>query len=402
MVLHRSRGKDTRRVDLKPPSLMRPNSTLQLPVKVGGLAAGEEARVVVAAVDVGILNLTNYKPPSPDDYYLGQRALSADIRDLYGELIDGMQGTRGQIRYRRRRGRAAAGKSADAGRRSRSIPASSRVGADGTAEVDLRRPRLRRHAARHGGGVEQGQGRPRQRRRSRARSGRAHRDAAALPAARRPIRACISISTMSKAQPATTPSPSPARTPLGRRWRHAEADACAPRSAAPRPCRSPPTRPATAPCKVSVSGPAGFALERSFTLTVRSPAQILARRTVKPIAKGESLTLSSDMFADLVPGTGAVSVSVGASAALDAASLLAALDRYPYRCSEQITSRALPLLYVSELARRRMSRSIRRRDQHIRDCDRGAADAAGFATARSACGASAATMSGSTPMSPTF
>ena len=60
--------------------------------------AGEEARVVVAAVDVGILNLTNYKPPAPDDYYLGQRRLTAEIRDLYGQLIDGMQGTRGQIR----------------------------------------------------------------------------------------------------------------------------------------------------------------------------------------------------------------------------------------------------------------------------------------------------------------
>ena len=69
-----------------------------MPVKVGGLAAGEEARIVVAAVDVGILNLTNYKPPAPDDYYLGQRRLTAEIRDLYGQLIDGMQGTRGQIR----------------------------------------------------------------------------------------------------------------------------------------------------------------------------------------------------------------------------------------------------------------------------------------------------------------
>ncbi len=44
---------------------------------------------------------------------------------------------------------------------------------------------------------------------------------------------------------------------------------------------------------------------------MRPPAQILARRTIKPIAKGESVTLSSDLFADLVPGTGAVSVSVG-------------------------------------------------------------------------------------------
>jgi len=29
-----------------------------------------------------------------EDYYLGQRALSVDIRDLYGQLIDGMQGAR--------------------------------------------------------------------------------------------------------------------------------------------------------------------------------------------------------------------------------------------------------------------------------------------------------------------
>src|SRR6202035_5392900 len=92
------RGAKTLSVDLKPPALIRPNSGLHIPVKVGGFAAGEEARVVVAAVDVGILNLTNYKPPSPDDYYLGQQALSAEIRDLYGDLIDGMQGTRGELR----------------------------------------------------------------------------------------------------------------------------------------------------------------------------------------------------------------------------------------------------------------------------------------------------------------
>jgi uncharacterized protein YfaS (alpha-2-macroglobulin family) len=51
-----------------------------------------------------------------------------------------------------------------------------------------------------------------------------------------------------------------------------------------------------------------------------------------------------------VPGTGGVSISVGLSTALDAAALLAALDRYPFGCSEQIASRALPLLYVNDLA----------------------------------------------------
>src|SRR5262249_58712686 len=35
---------------------------------------------------------------APEDYYLGQRRLTAEIRDLYGQLIDGMQGARGQIK----------------------------------------------------------------------------------------------------------------------------------------------------------------------------------------------------------------------------------------------------------------------------------------------------------------
>ncbi len=88
----------TLQVNLSPPALVRPNTTMRLPVKLTGLNPGEDAKVVVAAVDVGILNLTNYKPPAPDDYYLGQRRLTAEIRDLYGQLIDGMQGTRGQLK----------------------------------------------------------------------------------------------------------------------------------------------------------------------------------------------------------------------------------------------------------------------------------------------------------------
>ncbi len=121
---------------MKTPALLRPNSALQIPIKVDGLKAGEEARITVAAVDVGILNLTNYKPPSASDYYLGQRALSADMRDLYGNLIDGMQGTRGQIRT-----------GGDEGAQLQGNPPSGppvalfsgivNVGADGTAQVSF-------------------------------------------------------------------------------------------------------------------------------------------------------------------------------------------------------------------------------------------------------------------------
>src|SRR5947199_4116459 len=88
----------TLQVELSPQPLVRPGTALKIPVKLGGLNPGEDAKIVIAAVDVGILNLTNYKPPAPDDYYLGQRRLTSEIRDLYGKLIDGMQGTRGQLK----------------------------------------------------------------------------------------------------------------------------------------------------------------------------------------------------------------------------------------------------------------------------------------------------------------
>jgi uncharacterized protein YfaS (alpha-2-macroglobulin family) len=101
---------------------------------------------------------------------------------------------------------------------------------------------------------------------------------------------------------------------------------------------------------VKVSGPDNFALERSYALDVRPATQTLTRRTVRTLAKGETLTLSKDLFAEFVPGTGRVGLSVAVSTSLDAATLLNALDRYPFGCSEQIASRAMAMLYVNELA----------------------------------------------------
>src|SRR5882724_6982266 len=130
----------TLQVNLAPPPLVRPGTALKIPVKLGGLNPGEDAKIVVAAVDVGILNLTNYKPPAPDDFYLGQRRLTSEIRDLYGQLIDGMQGTRGQLKT--------GGDSA--GAELQGSPPTQKplalysgivtVGADGTAEISFEIP----------------------------------------------------------------------------------------------------------------------------------------------------------------------------------------------------------------------------------------------------------------------
>ncbi len=76
----------------------QPRGPLSIPVTVSGLPAMTDAYVTVAAVDVGILNLTNYKAPDPEGWYFGQRRMGIELRDLYGLLIDGSLGATGRLR----------------------------------------------------------------------------------------------------------------------------------------------------------------------------------------------------------------------------------------------------------------------------------------------------------------
>jgi uncharacterized protein YfaS (alpha-2-macroglobulin family) len=334
--------------DMKLPALLRPNSTLRIPVQVAGLAPGEDARIVVAAVDVGILNLTNYKPPAPDDYYLGQRRLTAEIRDLYGQLIDGMQGARGQIKT-----------GGDAGAQLQGSPPTQKplalysgivaVKPDGAAEVVFDIPDFAGTARVMAVAWSKGKV-------GRAVGDVTIRDPLVLTATLPRFllngdRGTMHLELDNLEGPAgdyRVEATSEGNNVVGAPAPHTLKLAAKQRSSITVPLSA--AAAGTADVIVRVGGPAGFSLERHYALTVRPATQILARRTVKPLAQGESLTLSNDLFADLVPGSTSVAVSVGVSTALDAAALLTALDRYPFGCSEQITSRALPLLYVNDLA----------------------------------------------------
>src|ERR1700677_1600332 len=296
------RAAKTLTVDLNVPSLLRPNSSLQVPIKVEGRAAGEEARIVVAAVDVGILNLTNYKPPAPDDYYLGQRALSAEIRDLYGDLIDGLQGARGQIRSGGDQGAELQG-SPPTGPPVALYSGIVTVGADGNAEIAFDvtdfAGTLRVMAVAW----------------SRDKVARATSDvvvrdpvvlSATLPRFLLPgdqsslhldldnVEGAAGDYAIAMTRAVTRAARVTQKLTLRGKERGALNVPVMANAAG------------NGTIRVNVTGPSGFALQRSFVMAVRPPAQILARRTVKSIAKGESLTVSSDLFADLVPGTGSV------------------------------------------------------------------------------------------------
>jgi hypothetical protein len=356
----------TLQVALSPPPLVRPGTALKIPVKLGGLNPGEDAKIVVAAVDVGILNLTNYKPPAPDDYYLGQRRMTSEIRDLYGQLIDGMQGTRGQIRT--------GGDSA--GAELQGSPPTQKplalysgiitVGADGTAEISFDIPEFA------------GTARVMAVAWNSTRVGRASidvtvRDPVVLTATlprfllngdkgtmsfdldnveSAPGDYSISVKTSGPVKVTGNPTTT---VKLAAKQRTSMALAIDAGGAG------------TAHFDVDIRGPNGLTLARHYALDVKAATQVLARRSIRTLAKGESLTLTSDMFSDLVSGTGSVSLSVGLSTALDAATILKALDRYPHGCSEQIASRAMPLLYVNDLAAGAHLAMDTAADQRIRD-----------------------------------
>ena len=113
-------------VALDTPPAVRPAGPVTVSATVSGLDAGENATIVISGVDLGILNITRYKTPQPQNYFFAQRRLGLEMRDLYGKLIDGMQGSRGAIRS----GGDEGGMEMPAGRspkcRSRSIPARCR------------------------------------------------------------------------------------------------------------------------------------------------------------------------------------------------------------------------------------------------------------------------------------
>ncbi|MGC1467202.1 MAG: alpha-2-macroglobulin [Pseudolabrys sp.] len=360
------RGAHTLAVNMTLPPVLRPDTTLNVPVKIGGLKAGEEARIVVAAVDVGILNLTNYKPPAPDDYYLGQRRLTAEVRDLYGQLIDGMQGAAGAIR---------SGGDIGAVELSGSPPTQAplalysgivTVGADGSAQVHFDIPAFA------------GTVRVMAVAWSKDKVGKASgdvvvRDPVVLTATLPRFLRTGDHGAMQLELDNVEGTAGDYRVTLAAEGSATiEGDALRTMTLAAKqrdhvsvPLNAAGAGPAT--IKVNVAGPNGFALDRSYVLDTRPATQILTRRTIRALAKGESLTLSKDMFADLVPGTGHVGLSVSISTALDAATLIAALDRYPYNCSEQVTSRAMALLYADELAKQARLGPDGEFDKRIRD-----------------------------------
>jgi len=332
---------------------IKSGSTLEVPVEVEGLAPGEPARITVAAVDVGILNLTRFRSPAPERWFNAQTKLGTEIRDYYGRLIDGMRAERGSLR---------SGGDADQGIAMQGAPPVEEtvsvfsgiveVGSDGKATVSFDLPDFNgsvRLMAVAWTSTKVGH----------ATGNVIVRDAVALTLATPRFltlgdEAQLGFSLHNVEGPKGTyqlnVTGGSENAPLAD-----VASRDVPLTAGQRVSEAVTLKPETLGLHtytVAISGPGGISVSRELNLDVKAPAGDIRRTTIAKIKPGGSLQLSSDLIADLIPERSEVSVSVGPAARFDAAGMIASLDRYPYGCAEQTVSKALPLVYAKAVAAR--------------------------------------------------
>ncbi len=337
-------------VTLDAPEEITPRGRLTAGLTIDNLAPGQQAFVTVAAVDVGILNLTGFDSPDPTGHYFGQRRLGVEIRDLYGRLIDGMNGAMGQVRSG---GDAAAGMEMQSPPPTEDLVAfhSGRVtvGADGRAEIGFDIPDFNgtvrlMAVAWSAQGVGQ------------AEADVLVRDPVVITAS---LPRFLAPGDRSRLLLELTH----VKGPAGDMPLEIVAEGLSLDPGAVRPSvtleaggRAALTIPLTADLvgdhglEVALTTPDGQRLTKDLALGVRvnDPPVGATRRFA--LAPGQTFTLDAEVFAGFRRETASALISAGPLARFDAPGLLAALDRYPYGCTEQVTSQALPLLYMSSVA----------------------------------------------------
>ncbi|MGO3533004.1 alpha-2-macroglobulin family protein, partial [Pseudomonas helleri] len=95
-VLHLPLDRTQRKLalTLDAPEKMRPKQllTVKIQAKNADGSIPQQAHVLLAAVDVGVLNITDYPTPDPYASLFGRKAYGADQLDIYGQLIEAGQG----------------------------------------------------------------------------------------------------------------------------------------------------------------------------------------------------------------------------------------------------------------------------------------------------------------------
>lgn len=334
-------------VEISAPEKITPRQHIEVPVRVAN-AQGAEAYVTLAAVDEGILQLTRYRTPDPAKYYFGKRKLGLAMRDDYGRLLDGRADDLGRIRT--------GGDAGDIGGLdvvpTRTVALFSgpvKLDAEGRARIAFDIPdfigQLRLMAVAYDP--------------TRVGSGDAKlivRDAVAtdviLPRFLAPNdngRVAISLHNVDgQAGDYHLTMEATGVVALDRPFTETRTLALNQRDLLTANLRG--TEVGLGKVAISLQGPGGFSVHREWDIQVRAAQTPSAVDTVTALDPGREFTVDRDVTAGFAAGTSIVSVALSRTGGIDVPGLLRALDKYPYGCIEQTTSRALPLLYYNDVA----------------------------------------------------
>ena len=335
-------------VDLGGPDPQRPGGRIEIPVSVSGIAPGAEAYVTVSAVDVGILNLTHYSAPDPFAKFYGQKALSADMRDMYGLLIDGMQAVAAEVRGG---GDQAAALAAPPPTQPPLALFSGvvKLDAQGRATIAFDVPAFdglaRVTAVAWSAGQVGAATRDVHVRDAVVVSGAtprfvSFRDASRLHLDLDDVDGPAGAYALSLAGegPISIAATDEKRTLDLAPGKKAALDV---------PFAATGVGPAA--LVATLTGPGGYRVVRRFPFGVEPGAPRIDRRSVVSLAPGAKIALAGALLSDFAPGTAYVSVAASPFGGVDVGELLARLDRYPFGCTEQTVSRAMPLLYLADV-----------------------------------------------------
>ena len=338
-------------VHINAPEVLRPRQSHDIGLSITGARPGEEVFVTLAAVDLGILNMTGFQPPDPSAHYFGQQRLGVELRDLYGRLIDPGTGTEGRVR---------SGGDAGNGMQSQSPPPTQdllaqfsgvvTVGLDGHAAIPIDVPAfngtLRLMAVAW----------------SATAVGQADQDVlvrdpvvmtANLPQFLAPADQSrmllelthidgstgeMALSAQVKGDSVTLGAVPATVNLLEGQTLQLNLPLLAANAVG------------VSDITLSLTTPDGDVLQHHVRLAVVDNAPLVSTTQRLTLAAGDTFTLTNDVFANLRSGSGRALISTGPAATFDVPGILAHLDQYPYGCTEQVTSRALPLLYMSSVA----------------------------------------------------
>lgn len=328
-----------------------PRGPMDVAVKVEGVTEGEQAFVTLAAVDQGILNLTGFKSPDPQGHYFGQRKLGIGIRDIYGRLLDGLSGDMGQIRS----GGDASGPKLQAAPPTEELVAFFSgplpVGADGYVRTSFDLPAFNGSVKLMAVAWSQ------------TGVGQAEADVlvrdpvvvtASLPRFMAPgDQARLLLDIVHASGPAgrmgldlvghgVVLGEAPSGLDLGE---HAKATLSIPVSIPDDGAAL-----GVQSIDLRLTTPDGRVLTKTLKLPVQINDPEVARISRVVLGSGQTFTFDQQVFGGMIPGSGRATLAIGPIARLNAPGILAALDRYPYGCTEQMTSKALPLIYFDQMA----------------------------------------------------